>query len=160
MNCTADVRKASCMIWAPTQNQGAAREIAARITGLADKAITIHTTYLGGGFGRRALVDYVGEAVELSKEMKAPVKVIWTREEDMGRDYYRPATHNRMLAVLDKTGRPLAWRHRIVGADAFSHALPEVVTAMMPDISRGLSRMRQLPWPDATCRRSSPGKKP
>ena len=133
MNCTADVRKNSCDIWVPTQNQKGAQEIAAQITGLRNAAIRVHTTYLGGGFGRRALVDYVGEAVEISKKMKKPVKVIWTREEDIQRDYYRPATHNAMKAVIDDRGVPLAWRHRIVGADAFGQALPRVISGMMPD---------------------------
>jgi len=133
MNCTADVREDRCEIWAPTQNQKGAQEIAARITGLPNAAIAVHTTYLGGGFGRRALVDYVGEAVELSQKLKAPVKVIWTREEDIRRDFYRPATHNRLSAVIDAKGRPLAWRHRIVGADTFSQTMPKIITAMMPD---------------------------
>jgi isoquinoline 1-oxidoreductase beta subunit len=133
MNCTADVRQDRCEIWAPTQNQKGAQEIAARITGLAPEAIHIHTTYLGGGLGRRALVDYVGEAVELSMKMKAPVKVIWTREEDMLRDYYRPSTHNILKAAIDENGRPLAWLHRIVGADAFGQAMPKIITCMMPD---------------------------
>jgi isoquinoline 1-oxidoreductase beta subunit len=133
MNCTADVRRDKCEIWAPTQNQKGAQEIAAKITGLSPGAIHIHTTYLGGGFGRRALVDYVGEAVELSMKMKAPVKVVWTREEDLRRDFYRPSTHNVIKAVIDKDGRPLAWLHRIVGADVFGQAMPKVVTSMMPE---------------------------
>jgi isoquinoline 1-oxidoreductase beta subunit len=133
MNCTADVREKTCQIWAPTQNQKGAQEIAARITGMAPGAIQIKTTYLGGGFGRRALVDYVGEAVELSLKMKAPVKVIWTREEDLTSDFYRPSTHNILKAAIDENGIPLAWLHRIVGADAFGQAMPKVITGMLPD---------------------------
>ncbi|MFH1155332.1 MAG: xanthine dehydrogenase family protein molybdopterin-binding subunit [Pseudomonadota bacterium] len=134
MNCTADVREDSCGIWVPTQNQKGAQEIAAEVTGLPPESIRVHTTYLGGGFGRRALVDYVGEAVTLSMKMKAPVKVVWTREEDMRGDFYRPATHNLLKAVVDGQGRPLAWLHRIVGADAFAQSVPRVVTGMMPDV--------------------------
>ncbi len=133
MNCTADVREDTCEIWVPTQNQKGAQEIAARITGLDNADIKVHTTYLGGGFGRRALVDYVGEAVQISKEMKTPVKVIWTREEDFLRDHLRPATHNVMKAVIDKRGKPVAWLHRIVGADVFGQTLPKIITAKMPD---------------------------
>lgn len=133
MNCTAHVRDETCDIWVPTQNQKGSQEIAAKITGLDNARVNVHTTYLGGGFGRRALVDYVGEAVEISQKMKAPVKVIWTREEDFQRDYYRPATHNVMKAVIDERGRPVAWRHRIVGADVFGQALPKVISGMMPD---------------------------
>ena len=133
MNCTADVREKTCEVWVPTQNQEGAQETAARITGLDNSAIKIHTTYLGGGFGRRALVDYVAEAVEISHIMKAPVKVTWSREEDMRHDYYRPATCNVMKAVIDRRGKPIAWLHRIVGADVFGQALPKVISAMMPD---------------------------
>ncbi|MFC1868844.1 molybdopterin cofactor-binding domain-containing protein [Thermodesulfobacteriota bacterium] len=133
MNCTADVREKSCEIWVPTQNQKGVQEIAARITGLDNSAVKVHTTFLGGGFGRRALVDYAGEAVEISKKMKAPIKVIWTREEDIRRDYYRPATHNVMKAVIDRHGKPLVWLHRIVGADVFGQALPKVISGMLPD---------------------------
>ncbi len=133
MNCTADVRPTTCEIWAPTQNQEGAQEAAAKITGLDYSAIKVHTTYLGGGFGRRALVDYVGEAVEISQKMKIPVKVIWSREEDIQHDYYRPATCNIMKAVIDRQGKPIAWLHRIIGADVFGQALPKVISARIPD---------------------------
>jgi len=133
MNCTAHVTKNSCKIWAPTQNQKGAQEIAARITGLNNKQIKVQTTFLGGGFGRRVLVDYVGEAVEISQRVNAPVKVIWTREEDVRHDFYRAATHNVLKAVVDNKGHPVAWLHRIVGADVFGQALPKVISSMMPD---------------------------
>jgi isoquinoline 1-oxidoreductase beta subunit len=133
MNCTAHVGHNSCEIWAPTQNPEGAQEIAAVITGLRNDRINVHTTFLGGGFGRRALVDYVGEAVEISQKIKAPVKVIWTREEDIRHDFYRAATHNVMKAAIDRQGRPIAWLHRIVGADVFAQTLPKVVSGMMPD---------------------------
>ena len=135
MNCTAHVRADGCDIWAPTQNQQGAREIAARITGLDHHRINVRTTYLGGGFGRRAMVDYVGEAVEISKAMATPVKVIWTREEDIRNDYYRPATHNRMRAVIDDNGVPRAWLQRIVGADVFGQLIPAILPCKMPEWS-------------------------
>ncbi len=133
MNCTASVTKTGCEIWVPTQNQKGAQEIAARITGLDNEQIRVHTTFLGCGFGRRALVDYVGEAVEISRKINAPVKLIWTREEDIQHDFYRPATHNVMKATIDSHGRPTAWLHRIVGADVFAQAMPKVISGMMPD---------------------------
>lgn len=133
MNCTAHVSENRCEIWAPTQNPKGAQEVAAVITGLDNDRIFVHTTFLGGGFGRRALVDYVGEAVEISQRVKAPVKVIWTREEDIRHDFYRPATHNVLKAVLDRKGHPTAWLHRIVGADVFAQTLPKIVSGMMPD---------------------------
>ncbi|MBI5582731.1 MAG: xanthine dehydrogenase family protein molybdopterin-binding subunit [Deltaproteobacteria bacterium] len=133
MNCTAHVSADQCEIWAPTQNPKGAQEIAADITGLPNDRIVVQTTFLGGGFGRRALVDYVGEAVEISQKVKAPVKVIWTREEDIRHDFYRPATYQVLQAALDPLGRPIAWRHRIVGADVFAQALPQVLSGMLPD---------------------------
>lgn len=133
MNCTARVSADRCEIWAPTQNPKSAQEIAAVITGLSNDRIEVHTTLLGGGFGRRTLVDYVGEAVEISQRVKAPIKVIWTREEDIRHDFYRPATHNVLKSVIDRQGHPIAWLHRIVGADVFAQTLPKIVSGMLPD---------------------------
>jgi isoquinoline 1-oxidoreductase beta subunit len=142
MNCTAHVTKDGCEIWVPTQNPKGAQEIAARITGLNNEQVKVHTTFLGGGFGRRVLVDYVGEAVEISQRVNAPVKVIWTREEDVRRDFYRAATHNVLKAVIDDKGHPIAWFHRIVGADVFGQTLPKVISGMMPDsVPRFLKNM-------------------
>ncbi len=116
MNCTAHVSGGRCEIWAPTQNpQGAQRE-AARVTGLPTEAITVHVTYLGGGFGRRGRpVDYVTEAVELARKIEAPVQVVWTREDDIQNGLFRPATYNVLKAGLDAGGAPVAWSHRLVG---------------------------------------------
>lgn len=137
MNCTAHVRKDGCDIWAPTQNQDGAQDIAAKITNLSHGLIKVHTTFIGGGFGRRALVDYVEEAVQISQKIQAPVKVIWTREEDMQHDYYRPATYNVLKAVLNDQGLPLAWNHKIVGSEVFAQALPKAIPGF---ISSGVPR--------------------
>ncbi len=127
MNCTADVRRDACEIWAPTQFQTMAKGTAARITGLPDAAIQLHTTMLGGGFGRRAEQDFVAEAVALSKSVGAPVKVVYTREDDMQHDYYRPATYNVLAAGLDAAGAPVAWTHRTVSSSVFQHMLPQMI---------------------------------
>ena len=82
LNCTADVSGDRCTVWASTQGQSAARAIAARITGLPPEKVEVHTLYMGGGFGRRAAADYIGEAVEVSKAVGAPVKLTWSREDD------------------------------------------------------------------------------
>jgi isoquinoline 1-oxidoreductase beta subunit len=132
MNCTAWVKPDSCQVWAPTQNQDGAQEMAARLTGLGYHQIKVHTTFLGGGYGRRGAVDYVPQAVELSMAMKAPVKVVWTREEDMRHDFYRPASLQRLKAGLDAKGRLIAWNHRIVGPDAMSCLLPLLFPTIMP----------------------------
>lgn len=127
MNCTAYVRKDGCDIWAPTQAQTRAQKTTADITGLPLESIKIHTTLLGGGFGRRLEADYVADAVEVSKAIGAPVKVIWSREEDIRHGFYRPATYNLLQAGLDEQGRPVAWTHRIVGPSIMSRRLPEAV---------------------------------
>lgn len=121
MNCTAQLTGGRCEIWAPTQNpQGAQRE-AARVTGLPTEAITVHVTYLGGGFGRRGgPVDYVTEAVELAGQIDAPVQVVWTREDDVQNGVFRPATYNVLRAGLDGDGAPVTWSHRLVGPDGAS----------------------------------------
>lgn len=116
MNATAHFKGDSCEIWAPTQAQSWNQHAVAQATGLPPKAITIHTTYLGGGFGRRLESDYAVEAAETSRAAgNVPVKVVWTREDDIQHDFYRPASHNLLQAALGADGMPTAWRHRIVG---------------------------------------------
>jgi len=116
MNCTAQVRDGRCEIWAPTQSPQGVQAAAARVTGLPVDAITVHVTYLGGGFGRRGgPVDYATEAVELAQKITGPVQVVWTREDDIQNALYRPATYNVLRGGLDARGAPLAWSHRLVG---------------------------------------------
>jgi isoquinoline 1-oxidoreductase beta subunit len=114
MNCTADVRADSAEVWVSTQIQTAAMGATAKITGLAPNKIQIHTMYLGGGFGRRGGDDFVGEAVEISKAIGKPVKLTWSREDDMQHDLYRPASYSKFTAALDKDGWPVAWDTRVV----------------------------------------------
>ncbi|MGD8563328.1 MAG: molybdopterin-dependent oxidoreductase [Desulfarculaceae bacterium] len=132
MNATAWVRPDRCEVWAPTQHQDAAQEIAARICGLPYSKVSIHTTFTGGGFGRRICVDYVAEAVQVSKAMAAPVKIVWTREEDMRGDYYRPANYHLLRAGLDQSGQIIGWLHRLVGPDHFGHQMQGLIPSMMP----------------------------
>jgi isoquinoline 1-oxidoreductase beta subunit len=115
MNCTAHVRADGCDLWVPTQAQTEARTVASRITGLPKSRVNVQTTYIGGGFGRRLLSDFVVEAVELSRATGTPVKVLWTREDDMRHDFYRPANCVRLRAALDGRGRPSAWWQRVAG---------------------------------------------
>jgi isoquinoline 1-oxidoreductase beta subunit len=115
MNCTAHVRRDGCDVWVPTQAQTAARAAAAQACGLPESVVQIHTTFAGGGFGRRLRQDFVIEAVQLSKKVGAPVQVLWTREDDMQHDYYRPANCTQLRATLDARGFPRAWFQRIAG---------------------------------------------
>ncbi|MDA8103803.1 MAG: xanthine dehydrogenase family protein molybdopterin-binding subunit [Nitrospiraceae bacterium] len=117
LNCTVDLRPDSCEIWVGTQFQTVDRNAAAEIAGLKPEQVKIHTMFLGGGFGRRAnpASDFVSEAVHVAKAAKTPVKVIWTREDDTKGGYYRPFWYDGISAGLDKTGKPVAWSHTIVG---------------------------------------------
>ena len=114
MNCTAEVRADGCDVWVPTQGQTASHQAAIAASGLPADKVKIHTTYLGGGFGRRGEADFVTEAVETSKAVGKPVKVVWSREDDMQHDYYRPVTYVRMWGALDPAGKPVAFMQRIV----------------------------------------------
>ena len=116
LNCVADVRPESCEIWVGTQMQTLDRNAAAEMLGLPPEKVTLHTTYLGGGFGRRATPDahFVREAVQVSKAMQTPVKLVWTREDDIRGGYYRPRSYHAVRAALDDKGLPAAWSQRIV----------------------------------------------
>jgi isoquinoline 1-oxidoreductase beta subunit len=117
LNCTVDLRKDGCDIWVGTQSQTQDRNAAARVLGLKPEQVNLHTTFLGGGFGRRANPhdDFVVTAAEVARELKRPVKVVWTREDDMKAGYYRPLWCDRISAGLDEKGNLMAWQHTIVG---------------------------------------------
>jgi isoquinoline 1-oxidoreductase beta subunit len=113
MNCTADVRKDGCDVWVSTQIQTAALGTTAKITGFPPDKVQIHTMFLGGGFGRRGGDDFVADAVEVSKAIGGPVKVTWSREDDMQHDLYRPASYTRFAGAVDAQGWPTVWDARI-----------------------------------------------
>ena len=116
MNCVAHVRPDACEIWTGTQAQTRCQRTVAEITGLRPDQVIVHTMYLGGGFGRRANAEVVAEAVHISKAIDRPVKVVYTREDDMRRGWYRPLAYNELEAGLDDSGLPTVWTHRIAGA--------------------------------------------
>ncbi len=117
LNCVVDLRADGCTLWTGTQFQTFDRAAAATAAGLRPEQVEIHTMFLGGGFGRRAnpASDWIVEAVEVAKRAKAPVKVVWTREDDTRGGYYRPFWYDRIAGGLDVAGNPVAWRHTIVG---------------------------------------------
>jgi isoquinoline 1-oxidoreductase beta subunit len=123
-NCTADVQADRVDVWAPTQFQTIAQATAAKICGLKPEAAFIHTTFLGGGFGRKAGQDFLIEAVETSKAVGAPVKVTWSREDDTQHDYYRPASYAKIAGALGADGWPVAWTTRV--------ACPSIMDAWFP----------------------------
>ena len=117
LNCLVALGTDQCDIWTGTQFQTVDRANAAAVAGLKPEQVRIHTLFLGGGFGRRATPgsDFIVEAVHVAKAAKAPVKTVWTREDDLRGGYYRPMWHSAIAAGLDAGGRPVAWKHTIVG---------------------------------------------
>jgi isoquinoline 1-oxidoreductase beta subunit len=124
MNCTVHVRKDGCEIWVGTQVQTRAHATAAEVTGLPPERIQVHNHLLGGGFGRRLEVDFITQAVQIGKQVAGPVKVVWTREEDMQHDMYRPYYYDRIAAGLDVQGRPIAWTHRVTASSLVARYVP------------------------------------
>jgi isoquinoline 1-oxidoreductase beta subunit len=111
MNCTAHVQTNRCEVWAPTQHPQAAQQVASTVSGLPLEAVTLHVTLIGGGFGRRVETDFIVEAVQISSSIGAPVKVVWTREDDIEHDFYRPASYLQLSANLTAQGLPATWTH-------------------------------------------------
>jgi isoquinoline 1-oxidoreductase beta subunit len=126
-NTTADVRDGRCEVWSPTQVQTKALAVAAAASGLPPEKCTIHTTFLGGGFGRRLEADYVGEAVEVSKAVQLPVKVMWSREDDTQHDFYRPMSLNAVRGVV-ADGALTTLTHQVVQASWLRRWAPPLVT--------------------------------
>ncbi|MGH9968167.1 MAG: molybdopterin cofactor-binding domain-containing protein [Pyrinomonadaceae bacterium] len=117
LNCVVDLHPDRCEIWTGTQFQTGDRAAAAAVAGLKPEQVELHTTLLGGGFGRRAnpASDFVIEAVQVAKAANVPVKVVWTREDDIRGGWYRPMWYDRFSAGIDDKGNPIAWTHTIVG---------------------------------------------
>jgi len=127
MNCTAYVQQNRCDVWVPTQNQSGVLQAAVELTGLSSEKVHVHTTFLGGGFGRRSETGVAEEAITLSQETRRPVKVLWSREEDMQHDFYRPANCAVIEAGIDARGLLTAWSQRIVAPSIFSRVLPDFI---------------------------------
>jgi len=127
MNFTADVRKDSALLIGSIQFQQMALGMAAAIIGMKPEQITIKTTFLGGGFGRRIDLDYMAQAVEISKAIGNPVKLVWTREDDMTHDFYRPASLYRMTGGLDASGKPVALSLKMTSSSVTARLFPPLV---------------------------------
>ena len=124
MNCTVHVRADGCDIWVGNQVVSRAQATAAQVTGLPAEKILVHNHLLGGGFGRRLEVDYITQAVAIAKQVEGPVKVVWSREEDIQHDVYKPYFLDRLTAGLDADGKPIAWHDRITGSSVFARWVP------------------------------------
>jgi CO/xanthine dehydrogenase Mo-binding subunit len=133
MNCTVSLSAGAAEVWAPNQAPDIVRQAVCTITGLPRERVSVHSTFCGGGFGRRALMDFVIEAVHVARQVNGPVKLAWTREDDTRHSYFRQATAHRLRAVLGPDGAPRAWSHRLVAASLSRHILPVALPALMPE---------------------------
>lgn len=145
-NCTADVRKDACDVWVSTQSQTGAQEAAMAVTGLPASAVKVHPQFAGGGFGRRGESDFVTDAVEASKAVGRPVKVIWTREDDTQHDFYRPATYVRFWGAVDDSGIPTAWMQRIVQPSILMRFDPHALDSTGGIDKRAVDGSKELPY--------------
>src|SRR6267378_2732463 len=142
INCTVHVRPDRCEVWTGSQVLSRAQAVAAKSVGQPLSKVVVHNHYLGGGFGRRLEVDFVLQAVRIARRVHGPVKVIWSREEDIQHDVYRPYYYDRMTAALDARGQPLAWTHRIVGPSIFARWAPPVFkNGIDPDAVDGAEQL-------------------
>jgi isoquinoline 1-oxidoreductase beta subunit len=138
MNCTVHVRKDGCEVWVGSQVLARAQAAAAKTAGLPLDKVVVHNHLIGGGFGRRLETDGVARAVEIAKQVDGPVKVVWTREEDIQHDMYRPYWFDRMSAGLDARGMPVAWNHRFAGSSVSARWAPTwFKNGLDPDTTEG-----------------------
>jgi isoquinoline 1-oxidoreductase beta subunit len=123
LNCTVHVTPTACEVWVGSQVLSRAQAAAAKVTGLPLEKVTVHNHLIGGGFGRRLEIDMVDTAVQIAKQVDGPVKVVWTREEDMQHDVYRPVYRDNLSATVSN-GRIVGWKHRITGSSVIARWLP------------------------------------
>jgi isoquinoline 1-oxidoreductase beta subunit len=138
MNCTVHFRKDECEIWIGSQAMARLQAMAAKAAGLPVEKVNVHNHLIGGGFGRRLEADGAVRAVEIAKHVDGPVKVVWTREEDIQHDMYRPYWFDRIAAGLDDKGRPVAWKNRFAGSSVIARWLPPAFKdGVDPDSTEG-----------------------
>jgi isoquinoline 1-oxidoreductase subunit beta len=142
MNCTVHVRKDGCEVWVGSQAVARVQAAAAKTAGLPLDKVVVHNHLIGGGFGRRLEADGVVRAVQIAQHVDGPVKVIWTREEDIQHDMYRPYWFDRLSAGLDEKGMPVAWSHRFAGSSVLARwAPPTFKDGLDPDTTEGATHL-------------------
>lgn len=145
MNCTVHVRPDHCEVWTGTQTPSITQIVAAQVTGLKPEQVTVHNHWLGGGFGRRLEMDVLVQAILIAKNFDRPVKLVWTREEDIQHDLYRPYYYDKVSAGVDKNGKIVGWTHRLVGSSVVARYAPVLILEdkIDPDAMDGV---RQYPY--------------
>jgi isoquinoline 1-oxidoreductase beta subunit len=136
-NCVVHVGDGGCEIWTGTQVPGSARDEAAKALGVPVEKVVLHNRLMGGGFGRRLEADYILRALDVAKQVQAPVKLVWSREEDLQHDLYRPFYHDAIEAGLDAQGKPVAWTHTITGSSIMARLYPEYYKGVDSDAVDG-----------------------
>ena len=140
MNCTVHVRNDGCEVWVGSQAIARVQAAAAKTAGLPLDKVVVHNHLLGGGFGRRLESDGVIRAVQIAQHVDGPVKVVWTREEDIQHDMYRPYWFDRLSAGLDEKGMPVAWNHRFAGSSVLARWAPPFFSHLQAKCLQGVSR--------------------
>ena len=133
MNATIRLSGTQCELWVPVQAPDMAREVVCRMTGLAREQVAVHTTFIGGGFGRRAIMDFVAEVVSVAQQTDRPVHLVWSREDDTRFDFFRSATTHRLQAKLNATGDIAAWRHQLVAPILTHNLMPIGISTLAPE---------------------------
>ncbi|MGO4740146.1 molybdopterin cofactor-binding domain-containing protein [Bosea sp. 2KB_26] len=142
INCTVQVTSDGCDIWVGSQVPDIAQLVVSKHLGLKPEQVRIHNHLLGGGFGRRLEVDFIAQAALIAKQSKDPIKVVWSREEDIQHDMYRPYYYDRISAGLDRQGMPVAWSHRIAGSSIMARYFPSAVKdGVDPDAVEGAAEI-------------------
>ena len=132
LNATCRLTAGGCEVWVGTQAPDVARDAASRVLDVPREAVVIHNQFLGGGFGRRAAADNVAEVVAIARELERPVKLVWSREDDIRHDWYRPAMAGQIQARVGADGEVSDWRHRIVGPSINQQVIPVFAGTMLP----------------------------
>jgi isoquinoline 1-oxidoreductase beta subunit len=146
MNATVHVQGDRCDVWVPSQAPDMAQNIVSEVTGVPREQVNVRTTYLGGGFGRRVLWDYVLEAALVAREFDVPVKTVWSREDDIRHGYFRQQTQHRVRAGLDEQGRILGWEHRQVATPTAKILMGPSARTLLPDSLEVETRKRIGDW--------------
>jgi isoquinoline 1-oxidoreductase beta subunit len=146
MNATAHVLRENCEIWAPTQAPDMSRQVACDILGFKRAQVQVHTTYLGGGFGRRVMWDFIEEVVWIAREFDVPIKLVWTREDDIRHGYFRQQTVHRLRGGMDAEGVTTAWEHRQVVAPTGELLTPPTISTLLPESLSSESRQNFGKW--------------
>lgn len=132
MNAVVSITEKECLVWAGTQSPDVVQDLVSRIINKPREFVTVRNTFLGGGFGRRVIPDYIAEAAAIAAQLMKPVQLIWSREDDLRHDRYRPAFLGRIKAELSADGRVQRWHHRLVGPSVNAQAMPVFGNALFP----------------------------